>query len=188
MENRKGFEILQETLKSGETLLWHGASEPCRLLEESDKPRIIRYWIITCVIFAGLFGSFLGVAVDKSAVILLVFALVMAVILYSPCIEWKKLQNQYYGVTNRRIITCMDEEVFSVDMRLVDAVDVKELSTGNRCVLLGRKVVDEGGKQMRWRGGTPAVSGKIGEAGLLFYNVADAEGAVAAVRSARNGL
>jgi len=188
MENKNRLETLQEYLKDGESVLWHGPSEPCCFLEGKDKPRIIRNWVITLVLFGGLFGLYLGSAAEKSATILVVFALVMAVILSSPYMEWRKLRNQYYWVTDQRVIACVAGDLFSVDMRLVDAVDVKELSTGNKCVLLGRKIVDEGDKQMRWRGGTPATGSKAGEVGLLFYNVADAEGAVDAVRSVRAGV
>ena len=189
MNHEKRNEYLQEYLRDGENVLWHGWAEPCKFLEGKDKTRIIKNWAIACVVI----GAFLIFYVNMTDVLSVKFIIgtlaVLAIVLCMPYMEWRKLKDQQYWVTDQRIITGRGKNNFcGIDMDLVDAVDVKKLSTGNDCVLLCSKIVAEGEKQLRWRSSSP-IDGKVpGEVGMVFYNVARAEDALDAIRSVNENL
>ena len=178
--------ILQEYLRHDEAVLWHGSAEPCKLLEADDKGRIIRNWIITVIAFGALLGFYLTSAPQVSIALAAGIAIVMLIILIAPWSEWRKLKVQNYWVTNQRVISLVGtDECCGIDLALVDAVDVKKLSTGYDCLRLCKRIVNEPVKQMRWRSGNPADGGGEGEVGLVFYNIADAQGAMDAIRKAK---
>ena len=189
MGKEKQKDILQEYLKNGEHVLWHGWAEPCKFLEGKDKKRIIRNWAIECGIELAFVAFCVCLAENPNYKVILGTLVILAVALCSPYMEWRKLKNQQYWVTNQRIITGRGAgNLASIDMALVDAVDVKKLSTGNDCVLLCSKIVAEGEKQLRWRSSSPVEGRDVGEVGMVFYNVARAQEAVDAIRSVKGDI
>lgn len=188
MGNDKNRAILQEHLRSGENVLWHGWAEPCKFLEGKDKTRIIKNWIIACVVFGAFLVFYMSAADVLNYKFMIGTLLILAPILCMPYMEWLKLRDQQYWVTDQRVITCRKSAFCGVDMELVDAVDVKKLSTGNDCVLLCSKIVAEGEKQLRWRSSSPIDGNVPGEVGMLFYNVARAQEAVDAIRSVKGDI
>ena len=189
MSNERQNESLQEFLRDDEKVLWHGWAEPCKFLEGKDKTRIVKNWATACVV-VGAFLAFYASMTDVVSVKFVVGTLVvLAIILCMPYMEWRKLADQQYWITDQRVITGRGKGNFcGIDMELVDAVDVKKLSTGNDCVLLCDKIVKEGEKQLRWRSGSPIDGKNPGEVGMVFYNVARAEEALDAIRSVKGTI
>ena len=189
MSNKTRNDYLQEYLRDGEKVLWHGWPEPCKFLEETDKTRIIRNWIIECIVVGAFLAFYVSMAVALSVKFIIGTLVVLVIILCSPYMEWRKLANQEYWVTDQRVISGRGKSDFTgIDMNLVDAADVKMLATGNGCVRLCRKIIDEGEKQLRWRSSSPIGGNTPGEVGMVFYNVAHAEEALDAVRSVNENL
>ena len=188
MNNEKQRDTLREQLNEGEYVLWHGWAEPCAFLEETDKKRIVRNWVIECIA-AGAFLVFYVSAADVlNFKIIIATLLILVLVVCAPYVEWRKLKNQQYWVTNQRVITGRGGNFCGVDMELVDEVTVKKLSTGYDCVLLCSKIVAEGEKQLRWRSSSPMSGQTPGEVGMVFYNVARAQEAVDAIRSVKGKI
>ena len=193
MKKETGYETLQnnlgEFLESDETILWHGWAEPCKLLEETDKARIIRNWVIECVVFGAMLVFYLTMAASVNYKIAAAIVAVLVIVLFAPYREWRKLEHQQYWVTDRRVISGKGKNDFcGIDMELVDAVVVKRLSTGNDCILLCDRIVKEGDQLLRWRSGSPIDGKNPGEVGMVFYNVARAEEALDAIRSVKGPI
>lgn len=193
MENEKRYEALRNNLKNfledGETVLWHGWAEPCEFLAEEEKPRIVKNWIIECLVFGAILVFYMTMAAKVNYLIVGLILAVLVIVLMAPYREWCKLRDQQYWITNRRIISGRGEnEFWAVDMELVDAVEVKKLPTGHDCVLLCEKVVRQGEKLMRWRSGSPSEGTMAGDVGMVFYNITCAEEAMDALRSVKGDI
>lgn len=193
MENEKRYEVLRENLRKfledGETVLWHGWAEPCEFLAETDKPRIVKNWIIECVVFGAILAFYMTMAAQVSYMLVVVVLAVLVIVLMAPYREWRKLKDQQYWITNQRIISGRGKNDFwAIDMALVDVVEVKKLSTGNDCILLCEKVVKQGEKLMRWRSGSPSEGTMAGDVGMVFYNVVRADEAMDALRSVKGDI
>lgn len=193
MENEKRYEALRNNLKNfledGETVLWHGWAEPCEFLAEEEKTRIVKNWIIECLVFGAILVFYMTMAAKVNYLIVGLILAVLVIVLMAPYREWCKLRDQQYWITNRRIISGRGEnEFWAVDMELVDAVEVKKLPTGHDCVLLCEKVVRQGEKLMRWRSGSPSEGTMAGDVGMVFYNITCAEEAMDALRSVKGDI
>ena len=189
MDHKERKERLREYLRDGEEVLWHGWAEPCKFLEGKDKPRILKNWGIASAVAGGFLVYYVNAVPTVEHKIIVVVLAILAVILCMPYVEWRKLTDQQYWITNQRIISSRGKKEFSgIDMELVDAVDVKKLHNGNDCVLLCGKIVKEGEKQLRWRSGSPAEGDVPGEVGMVFYNVVRAKEAVDTIRSMKGDI
>lgn len=176
MEKEKRYEVLQKSLKEHlneeETVLWHGWTEPFKMLEGKDGKRIIRNWVIAVAAFSGFFAAYASANETWDMTLTCAVLLAMLAMLCTPYMRWKKLQKQHYWITNQRILVNEGNAAFlGIDMDLVEAADVAKIHTGNSCVMLGKKIVNEGSKQLRWRSTMPAIGSSADEVGMVFYNV-----------------
>ena len=193
MENEKRYEVLRNNLKGflddGETVLWHGWAEPCDFLAEEEKPRIVKSWIAECAVFGAILIFYMTMAAEVNYLVAGLILAVWVIVLMAPYREWRKLKEQQYWITTRRIISGRGKnEFWAIDMDLVDAVEVKKLPAGHDCVLLCEKVVKQGEKLMRWRSGSPSEGTMAGDVGMVFYNIVRAEEALDAIRRVKGTI
>lgn len=185
MANENRYEVLQKSLKAylenGETILWHGWTEPFKMLEGKDGKRIIRNWVIAVLAFGTFFASYAFANETWDLTLTGAVLLAMVAMLATPYLRWKKLQKQHYWITNQRILVNEGNAAFlGIDMNLVETMDIKKIHTGNSCILLGTKIVNEGEKQLRWRSTMPALGNSADSVGMVFYNVNAAQAQAAA--------
>lgn len=70
MEQRE--KDLREYLREGEVVRWEGAPHRITLMDEDNKPAIIKRWIVTVVITAVALVGYVGFLEAKTEIVILV--------------------------------------------------------------------------------------------------------------------
>ena len=176
--------ILGENLRTGEKILWQSGTEPFGLLEGMHGRQVVRRWLLALAAVVSMAALYLAAAREPQRDVPVILALVLAVLLVSPAREWRRLQSQWYALTNQRALLIRgDRMVFSMEMGDIDDAQIVRFSPLETCLLLGSRVVAEPEQQLRWRAAHPMED--VGESptirGLVFYGIRDAERALGLV-------
>ena len=177
---------LNETLLPDEQICWHGAVKPFALLEEGNKQSLLLKWIITVVV-AGAFSVLClhAGSSNKISVIALAIAIALFVILM-PVLEWKSLNKFQYWITDQRaIISNGGTEMYTLDLKEIDAFKIVRGKAAGDCLVLGSQIMKSANKNMRWQAAHPNVLDDTGVVnpcqgmGMAFYGLENAEEAAA---------
>lgn len=173
---------LNKYLEEGETLLWAGKPEAFEVMDETNKKSITIKTLagsLTCLIVAAVYlilAARAGAAL-KPAVFLVCAALAVYFAI-APYLDAGKLKDKtIYAVTDRRIITLMNDELKSAKYPDIEAAAFKTDKDGHSTVLFGPGGVKE--PMRKWRG--QSLYGVRKEVGgskcdmCVFYAVPDGE-------------
>ena len=167
-------QILQKNLQANEKVCWRGRSEEFPLMEKDAKVQILGKWIGTCIAAAAI--SLLCIYSDKSTTVIAIILLAGAVLLAAPVFERRGILNQSYFITNQRaILVTGNQDVFSVDLRNIDAVQTVYGKTQYGCLVLGSRLFPDIDCQLRWRACNPQedVLHTDSVDGMVFFNIRD---------------
>ena len=181
---------LEQTLLTGEKVLWSGASAPFPLLDKRQKngPKIVAQWIATVVITAGLLWAYLSNNQPGSPAFVGGVLFVAALVALSPVPEWKNVQAQRYVITDRRVLLIQRfSSVFSIRLDHIDDFRLVEGKTPEGTLVLGSAVFEDIDRQLRWRACHPKTNvqsdGPSDRAqGLVFFSVSDSKKAADCLR------
>ena len=174
---------LQEYLQDNETVLWQGEPAAFPLIENGNKTRVLRTWLLTVVIIGGLLAAYVTKNSQWSMNVAIGMVVIGAVIMISPVFERASVKRQTYYITNQRAILEFDAKTF-YSMDLSDIEDYKVVSdvANEDSVVLGSKIFEEVNKQLRWRACHPMIdrqntTNRTRAEALVFYGVKNAEAA-----------
>ena len=100
---------LQEYLQDNETVLWQGEPAAFPLIENGNKTRVLRTWLLTVVIIGGLLAAYVHEEQPEwSMNVAIGMVVIGAVIMISPVFERASVKRQKYYITNQRAILEFD--------------------------------------------------------------------------------
>lgn len=170
---------LNETLRSGERVLWQGGTEPFRLWDSREGKRSILLRALGVLLIGALAVAELT-AESRQALILYGSLLLLAALIITPFQDRRALLSQRYFVTNERALLIRGNgETFAMELPAAAALYRPE-PTGVT-VALGEALLPEKDKQLRWRSLHPKIASDSGETvteGLVFYQPGRAEEAL----------
>lgn len=174
-------EILKNTLRIGEKVLWESGTQRFRLFDGVEGRATLAKWLIGGICYIIAIGLF---AFDKGVTTRMVvaFSLILAFAVIVPLHSFKALLVQrYYVTTQRAIMISKNGAVFTMERKNIDAIRIYPVRPG-AAIVLGKSIVSEQDKQLRWRS-VHAMHDPNSEdvrdcIGLVFYNVEFAERAV----------
>ena len=175
---------LQEYLQDNETVLWQGEPAAFPLIENGNKTRVLRTWLLTVVIIGGLLAAYVTKNSQWSMNVAIGMVVIGAVIMISPVFERASVKRQKYYITNQRAILEFDAKTFySMDLSDIDDYKVVSDVANEDSVVLGSKIFEEVNKQLRWRACHPMIdrqntTNRTRAEALVFYGVKNAEAAV----------
>ena len=175
---------LQEYLQDNETVLWQGEPAALPLIENGNKTRVLRTWLLTVVIIGGLLAAYVTKNSQWSMNVAIGMVVIGAVIMISPVFERASVKRQKYYITNQRAILEFDAKTFySMDLSDIDDYKVVSDVANEDSVVLGSKIFEEVNKQLRWRACHPMIdrqntTNRTRAEALVFYGVKNAEAAV----------
>ena len=174
---------LNQFLRNGETVRWQGKPVDFPLLDNENKFSILRKWILTIAITAGILVLYYSKNQNWSMGFIGLCLIVAALILVSPLLERINLKKQKYWITDQRAILMTSGKSFYY-MELSDIDDFQLLTdaAAQDCLVLGSEIFGEMPKQIRWRACHPKNDVMKNDdqdcvAGLVFYCISNAEAA-----------
>lgn len=182
-------EELRKNLREGENLLWQSGPKPFPLLEGGLRNRILGEWIITLLLAACL----LYVERDNPAFgtgVKLLVAVVAAVMIFSPMVEYYNLKRQKYFLTDQRaIVVTGDNTFYYMDFDKIDDICVIDDVAAGECIAMGGCILEDVRRQLRWQACHPKTdlqeADNRGEAlGMVFYLPEEMERAMAILKGA----
>ena len=139
---------LQEYLQDNETVLWQGEPAAFPLIENGNKTRVLRTWLLTVVIIGGLLAAYVTKNSQWSMNVAIGMVVIGAVIMISPVFERASVKRQKYYITNQRAILEFDAKTFySMDLSDIDDYKVVSDVANEDSVVLGSKIFEEVNKQ-----------------------------------------
>lgn len=184
--------IAAKYLHQGEEIRWTGRPDTFSLLGKSAKPSVLLNWCVTgtlTVLFLAWYFLILCSGTFSPVFVGLVLA-VAAVIMYAPVRKHRNLQGSHYYITNERaMVVTRDESHYCLELKDVDRVCRIQDTDGRTGLLLGSSLEPSLKRGVDWRSRTvkPAVRSEgpwdYAES-LLFFRVADVDGAMDALHSA----
>ena len=101
-------DTVTKLLRPGEQILWSSMSNPGKLMDEKNKQRNTRWFIIVGAVFAVLMFLYVRACVRAGtnvfSVVTLVFVLVAGIIFLDPVTTLKRLRKVEYAITTERVI------------------------------------------------------------------------------------
>ena len=175
---------MSKNLQDNETVLWQGEPAAFPLIENGNKTRVLRTWLLTVVIIGGLLAAYVTKNSQWSMNVAIGMVVIGAVIMISPVFERASVKRQKYYITNQRAILEFDAKTFySMDLSDIDDYKVVSDVANEDSVVLGSKIFEEVNKQLRWRACHPMIdrqntTNRTRAEALVFYGVKNAEAAV----------
>lgn len=183
MEQRE--KDLREYLREGEVVRWESAPHRIALMDEDNKPAIIKRWIVTAVITAAILVGYVGFLEPKTEIVILVAAIAIYNFL-APVEAWKAiLKHQYFYITDQRVIlSCRHGAFYFMDFKEIDAVRVVTGLTGRKSLVMGSAIFPKCEKRLRWQclhpKDDPDPMPEAGHVlGMVFYEPENVEEAIA---------
>ena len=141
-------DTVTKLLRPGEQILWSSMSNPGKLMDEKNKQRNTRWFIIVGAVFAVLMFLYVRACVRAGtnvfSVVTLVFVLVAGIIFLDPVTTLKRLRKVEYAITTERVIVDGREGDLLVARSQFDAPEVdteilihtqQELAPGSMCTV-----------------------------------------------------
>lgn len=179
-------------LHPGEEIRWMGQPDTFSLLGKSAKTFVLLNWCVTgtlTVLFLAWYFLVLCGETFSPVFVGLVLA-IAATVVYMPVRRHQNLHGSQYLITNERaILITEDESYYCVELKNLDGVRRIRDTDGRTGLLLGSGLERELRHGVDWRSRTvkPAIrtEGRWDYAeSMLFFRVADPEGAMEALRAA----
>jgi len=173
-------------LRDGEQILWQGKCEPFALMDQGTRGKILAKWIGSVVASAVILGVYYTMNHEKKIGVAIAVLAIAALLIVSPFAERKKIVGSRYYVTNQRaIMSFADGDAFFINTEDIDGMKVVGDVAEKECIVIHSVLFDEIYKQLRWRACHPKAVESTSEQGkvmgLVFYNLKDAQAAVAAL-------
>jgi len=141
-------DTVTKLLRPGEQILWSSMSNPGKLMDEKNKQRNTRWFIIVGAVFAVLMFLYVRACVHAGtnvfSVVTLVFVLVAGIIFLDPITTLKRLRKVEYAITTERVIVDGREGDLLVARSQFDSPEVdteilihtqQELAPGSMCTV-----------------------------------------------------
>lgn len=182
-------EKITKLLNPGEQILWASASQPGKLMDEKNKHRNMRWFVIVGAVFALLMFFYVCACVRAGtnvfSVVTLVFVLVAGIIFLDPVTTFRKLKKTEYAITTDRVIVCSSTaSSFSLPRSKAAPVQVIDEEGGVSTLIIGTKKSVKPGKLRRH--GLTGLFVTENEKDVpypVFYRVPDAKEAVRILES-----
>ncbi len=181
-------EKLNAYLKKGEKVLWKGQPEQFPLLDEGSKTGILRKWVLTVVVAAGLIAGYIPNHAASEMGFVVGVLVCAAVLMALPFIEMRGLMRCRYWITDQRVIQMTKDGLFySMDLADVDDLSIVKGKSVKDSLAVGSASFKEAQKYIRWRASHPmedpeAIKGRDCVDGMVMYNIGNAEAAAALLR------
>mgnify|MGYP005980221689 CR=1 FL=1 len=111
-------DTVTKLLRPGEQILWSSMSNPGKLMDEKNKQRNTRWFIIVGAVFAVLMFLYVRACIRAGtnvfSVVTLVFVLVAGIIFLDPVTTLKRLRKVEYAITTERVIVSSTSTNFSI--------------------------------------------------------------------------
>ena len=184
-------DTVTKLLRPGEQILWSSMSNPGKLMDEKNKQRNTRWFIIVGAVFAVLMFLYVRACVRAGtnvfSVVTLVFVLVAGIIFLDPVTTLKRLRKVEYAITTERVIVSSTSTNFSIPRSKAAPVQVIDEDGGVSTLIIGTEKTAK-----------PAKLRPLGLTGLFvtenekdvpypgFYRVSDAKEAVRILEASGN--
>lgn len=174
-------EVLKNTLKSGEKILWKGRAEPFAVMDGTNKGKIVRNMVTSSVIIAAILIAYYVVAISRSIgagqniVITLLAVGIWGFTLSGPYTLTRKLMKETeYVFTNERAIMVGRFSAVALPISERTKCRIEKMDNGKDILYMGEAVNTKPAAAR-----AVAVAGisdeKGGPTGLVFYSISDAE-------------
>lgn len=184
-------QLLQDYLRNGEQVRWHGRTEPFALLEKDAKTQILAKWIGTVLVCGLILGLYISNNPgDWSKGMAGGIALIGVLLIVSPIMERKSIMGEEYWITDERaILMSKDQTFYSLALEDLDDFRLIEGKTPGGTLVLGSVIFDDIKRQLRWRACHPKTDvqsdGPSDAAkGLVFFCLEDGREAAECLRQA----
>ena len=183
-------ETLKETLEPGETVLWESKTLPFKILDGKEGRQVLLQWVLSTVGILIFLVLILTVG-NKSAAAIALLLVLLATLLLSPMLSYRRTQRQAYYITDRRaLLVKPDGTVNAIERTEIDDCRLMPLDHGGVSLVVGSTLFPEGDKQLRWRSLHPKLGhtaksyeGLTMAEGMVFYNIERAEEAFRLLRA-----
>lgn len=176
--NEKMKNALNETLESGEKVVWESAVQPFGLFDGKEGRSVLLTWVICAVAICGLMAAY-ATRNGKGFAIYLVSLAALAIIVLTPILSYRQTVGQRYYITSRRALTIRpDGSTFKMDLENVGESRLYKVDCGGAALALGSMLLAEKDKQLRWRANHPLESSDYVLRGMVFYRPERAEDAL----------
>lgn len=174
-------ELLKESLREDEKLLWSGRPEAFETLDKTHKSPFIRRGIITAVVTVALCVAYVILvrakeAPVKPAVLVIVAACGIFIILRGLLDASKIRKRACYAITDKRLIILTDSAK-SVEYSAINVAKLDRDEDGHTSLLCGRDAI----KMKPWKRRVAVLSGAITDADtgqcdrFVMYALPDAD-------------
>ena len=185
-------DTVTKLLRPGEQILWSSMSNPGKLMDEKNKQRNTRWFIIVGAVFAVLMFLYVRACVRAGtnvfSVVTLVFVLVAGIIFLDPVTTFHKLKKVEYAITTDRVIVCSSTaSSFSLPRSKAATVQVIDEEGGVSTLIIGTKKSVKPGKLRQY--GLTGLFVTENEKDVpcpVFYRVSDAKEAVRILEASGN--
>lgn len=135
-------ENITKLLKPGEQILWASMSQPGKLMDEKNKQRNMRWFILVGVVFAVLMFFYARACIRAGtsvfSVVTVVFVLMAAIIFLDPVTTYNKLKKVEYAITTDRVIVCSStQSSFSLPRSKAIPIQVIDEADGVSTLVIG---------------------------------------------------
>lgn len=174
---------LMNQLRQGESVVWQGKTADFPLLDEANKGRILRTWILTVAAATGLLALYCSRNDSWSMGFVGLVLAIAAFIILSPVLERGSLRGQSYYLTDQRaILVTRSHDVYAMELGNIDDFHLCRGTEGGDCLVLGSGVFGDVKKQLRWRACHPLTDaqnhgGVETVCGMIFYGVTNVDAA-----------
>lgn len=172
--------LVTKELQAGEEICWKGKGVPFKLIEKDTRKGLLLRWAgglagiaasILCYVLGGGNGKIGFVALLVGLLVLMMAA---------PLFETAKVQKYQYFLTNRRaMIVAGNGTIQSMSLQYVDEAHVLKDYAAGDCLVLGKAMMQDLNKQLRWLTCHPRTNSVNLEngmgMGMVFYCVNNAE-------------
>ena len=176
-------EKITKLLNPGEQILWASMSQPGKLMDEKNKQRNTRWFIIVGAVFAVLMFLYVRACIRAGtnvfSVVTLVFVMVAGMIFLDPVTTLKRLRKVEYAITTERVIVSSTSTNFSIPRSKAATVQVIDEEDGVSTLIIGTEKTAKPSKLRRY--GLTGLFVTENEQDLpypVFYRVPEAKEAV----------
>lgn len=183
-QDRHAEAVVKNILLLNETICWQSVGVPFKLLEKDSRSGLIRRWT-GCGIGCALMIAACVINVGSGLGFLLLILALLALLMFAPVFEMRRMREYRYFLTNHRAILVTNyDEVHSLNLEYADDVQVLRGQTGGNCLALGSAMMRDLNQVLRWLTCHPRTNLADSEhgVGMVFYSIGNAGEAMDCLR------
>lgn len=183
-QDRHAEAVVKNILLLNETICWQSVGVPFKLLEKDSRSGLIRRWT-GCGIGCALMIAACVINVGSGLGFLLLILALLALLMFAPVFEMRRMREYRYFLTNHRAILVTNyDEVHSLNLEYADDVQVLRGQTGGDCLALGSAMMRDLNQVLRWLTCHPRTNLADSEhgVGMVFYSIGNAGEAMDCLR------